>query len=141
MVTQTAFLTHRPRSELGRSVVVLGEGVLQETAQPKSGGSLIAVRIRCMKKQTNFAERKSLRVDTDSMAIVATEQGGTTACPAGDRKSIQALSWQQVKEISEKFDTLNPYDRSAVPDSILKIEDDNRDPISQKQREIYCFAI
>jgi len=79
--------------------------------------------------------------DTDSMAIIATEHGGRVSCPGGDHGFVHALSWQQVKQISEKFDALNPYDRSAVPDSILKIEDDNRDPITQQQRQIYCFAI
>ena len=79
--------------------------------------------------------------DTDSMAIVATEHGGAISCPGGEHESIQALSWDQVKQISEKFDALSPYDRSAVPDSILKIEDDNRDPVTQEQRQIYCFAI
>lgn len=79
--------------------------------------------------------------DTDSMAIVATERGGPISCPGGDHESVQALAWHQVKQISTKFDALNPYDRSAVPDSILKIEDDNRDLRTQQQRQIHCFAI
>jgi len=79
--------------------------------------------------------------DTDSMAIVAAERGGRVSCPGGKLGFVNALSWQQVKQISEKFDALNPYDRSAVPDSILKIEDDNRDPMTQEQRQIHCFAI
>jgi hypothetical protein len=76
--------------------------------------------------------------DTDSMAIVATERRGRISCPGGDHKSVQALSWHQVEQISDRFDALNPYDRSAVPDSILKIEDDNRDPVTQQPRQIYC---
>ena len=36
---------------------------------------------------------------------------------------------------------LNPYDRDAVPGSILKIEDDNCDPKTKKQRQLYCLAI
>src|SRR5947207_15080468 len=79
--------------------------------------------------------------DTDSMAIVATEKGGRIPCSAGNPNTINALSWKQVEEISERFLTLNPYDRSAVPDSILKIEDDNFDPKTNKQRQVYCFAI
>jgi hypothetical protein len=85
--------------------------------------------------------------DTDSMAIVATEAGGLIPCeggpykgPAG-RESIKALSWKQVEQISENFKKLNPYDRTAVPGSILKIEDENRDPVTNKQRQLYCFAI
>ena len=39
------------------------------------------------------------------------------------------------------FAQLNPYDRTAVPHSILKIEDDNFDPKTGKQRQLWCLAI
>ena len=76
--------------------------------------------------------------DTDSMAIVATEQGGTIYCQG---KAITALSWKQVEGISRRFAALNPYDRDAVPGSILKIEDDNFDPKTGDQRQLFCMAI
>jgi len=76
--------------------------------------------------------------DTDSMAIVATEHGGTILC---NGNSITALSWEQVREISQRFALLNPYDRGAIPGSILKIEEDNFDPITHQQRRLYCVAI
>jgi hypothetical protein len=85
--------------------------------------------------------------DTDSMAIVATEQGGIVPCPGGldrmkdGREAVKALSWKQVEKLSDQFAALNPYDRAAVPGSILKIEDDNRDPKTHKQRQLYCVAI
>jgi hypothetical protein len=85
--------------------------------------------------------------DTDSMAIVATEHGGMVPCPGGPHKmetgrdTVRALSWKQVEQISECFAPLNPYDLDAVPGSILKIENDNFDPITGKQRQLYCFAI
>jgi hypothetical protein len=79
--------------------------------------------------------------DTDSMAIVATERGGMIPCPGGKRGVIKALSWKQVGEISERFSDLNPYDRDAVPGSILKIEDDNYHPKTGNQRQLYCLAI
>ena len=85
--------------------------------------------------------------DTDSMAIVATARGGLIPCPGGEeiehgRKALRALSWNQVKEISDRFATLNPYDRDAVPESILKIEEDNySDPQKVHQRQLYCLAI
>jgi hypothetical protein len=81
--------------------------------------------------------------DTDSMAIVATEHGGTIPCAGGKHGVIKALSWQQVKNVSNQFDTLNPYDRDAVPTSILKIEDDNYDDpkTREHQRQLYCLAI
>jgi len=85
--------------------------------------------------------------DTDSMAIVATKRGGLVPCPGGSlrmangRAAIRALSWRQVKTISERFAALNPYERDAVPGSILKIEDDNFDPKTGNQRQLHCFAI
>jgi len=85
--------------------------------------------------------------DTDSMAIVATEHGGLVPCSGGahrmedGREAIRALSWEQVAEIVELFARLNPYDRAAVPHSILKIEDDNFDPQTKKQRQLWCLAI
>jgi hypothetical protein len=88
--------------------------------------------------------------DTDSMAIVATKRGEFIPCPGGPermkdgREAVKALSWKQVETIARQFATLNPYDRTAVPEvpySVLKIEDDNRDPLTRKQRQLYCVAI
>ena len=72
--------------------------------------------------------------DTDSMAIVASKEGGLVACPGGPyriedgREAIRALTWAQVDELVALLDRLNPYDREAVKEPILKIESDNRDP-------------
>jgi hypothetical protein len=66
--------------------------------------------------------------DTDSMAIVATEQGGLIPCPGGphhddqERECIRALSHEWVADIRDRFAALNPYDIAAVPGSILKHE-------------------
>jgi hypothetical protein len=85
--------------------------------------------------------------DTDSMAIVATKRGGNIPCLGGPFRTleglpaIKALSWNQVQEIIDRFETLNPYDRNAIPGSILKIEDDNFGPRTRKQRQLYCLAI
>jgi hypothetical protein len=66
--------------------------------------------------------------DTDSMAIVATENGGELIpCPGGNHQlpdgapAIRALSYQQVDEIRARFNSSNPYDKTAVPD-LLKLE-------------------
>ena len=81
--------------------------------------------------------------DTDSMAIVATEHGGMIPSVGGKNGVIKALSWKQVENISNQFHALNPYDRDAVPTSILKLEADNYDgPETRKhQRQLYCLAI
>jgi hypothetical protein len=86
--------------------------------------------------------------DTDSMAIVATEHGGIVACKGGKLRTkngeegIKALSWKEVRQIIvAKFEALNPYDRDVVTGSVLKIEDDNLDPETGKQRQLHCLAI
>lgn len=85
--------------------------------------------------------------DTDSMAIVATETGRLIPCPGGslktknNREAVKAFSWKQVQQIANSFAALNPYAREAVRGSILKIEDDNSDPKTHKQRQLYCLAI
>ena len=84
--------------------------------------------------------------DTDSMAIVATERGGLIPCPGGshlvaNEPAIKALSWKQVEDITTRFAALNPYERTAIPGSVLKIEGDNFDPKTRRQRQLYCLAI
>jgi hypothetical protein len=86
--------------------------------------------------------------DTDSITIVATEHGDTIPCPGGSVGNrsgmIKALSWKTVKEISDRFIDLNPYDRKGIPEfpeSILKIEGDNFIPNTRTQRQLYCLAI
>lgn len=85
--------------------------------------------------------------DTDSMAIVANESGGFVHCKGGSNRSlegleaIQALSWEAVDSIVNRFESLNHYDSKAVPGSILKVEDVNFESATGKQRSIYAFAI
>jgi hypothetical protein len=84
--------------------------------------------------------------DTDSMAIVATQHGSLIECPGGPyrrngKPAIRPLSWAQVASIARRFEQLNPYDRTAIPGSILKIEDDNFDPETGRQRQLWCLAI
>jgi hypothetical protein len=85
--------------------------------------------------------------DTDSMAIVSTRDGGFVPCNAGPRRTKdgpeggKSLSWKTVERISKRFAALNPYSRRSIPGSILKIEEDNYDPKTRKQRQLYCFAI
>jgi hypothetical protein len=85
--------------------------------------------------------------DTDSMAIIATRNGGQVPCPRGPerdehgRECVHALSWSQVDRIVERFAALNPYDRTIVPGSILEVEAENYDQETAEQRELHCYAI
>jgi len=97
----------------------------------------------------------SVLEDTDSMAIVATREGGIVPCPNGfaawepdpgyagphanETRGIRALSWAEVGAIVARFASLSPYDRRVVPGSVLKIEDINYGPGGQRQ--LYAFAV
>jgi hypothetical protein len=106
------------------------------------GRLLLAMLERCV----TDAGGSYLFCDTDSLCIVASEDGGLVSCPGGAHKlrngqeAVKALSWKQVRRIADKFTALNPYDREAVPGSILKIEDVNFDS-SGDQRQLYGYAI
>jgi hypothetical protein len=85
--------------------------------------------------------------DTDGVAVVATEAGGYVPCvgrphrlPDG-REAILALSWAQVEEIRERFTTLNPYDKTAIPGSVLKLEEENFDGATGERRQLWCYTI
>jgi len=96
-------------------------------------------------------------MDTDSLAVVASEQGGLIPCSGGPetlpdgRAAIRALSWHQVQGIVDRFVALTPYDRSIVPGSVLKVEDENfaRDPddpqgkrvMRDRREQLWCLAI
>jgi hypothetical protein len=86
--------------------------------------------------------------DTDSLCIVSNEMGGLVPCPGGSHKlsdgsdAVKALSWHEVDEIAAKFNQLNPYNKSLVPE-ILKIEDVNfvdSDPRNPR-RQVFGYAI
>lgn len=83
--------------------------------------------------------------DTDSMAIIATAQGGLVPCPGGSERSrrkdaIRALSWAQGETIRARFARLNPYDPDRIPSSVLKLEDVNVDR-EGNQQQVWCLAI
>jgi hypothetical protein len=63
-----------------------------------------------------------------------------TTLTSDGREAAKALSWPAVRDIVAQFKQLNPYDRNAVPESILKIEDVNFDG-EKTQRQIYGYAI
>jgi hypothetical protein len=76
--------------------------------------------------------------DTDSMCVVASRTGGWVACPNEPR--IKALSWSDVEQVVARFESLNCYDRTKVPGSILKIEKVNFDA-NKNQIELFGYAI
>jgi hypothetical protein len=102
-----------------------------------AGRLLLAMTEACV------TEKKGtyLFCDTDSLAIVSSQDGGPLNIPGSDR--LRALTWAEVRRIAKRFSSLNPYDRKAVEGSILNLVDANFvDSDSTKpQRQLYGFSI
>jgi hypothetical protein len=91
--------------------------------------------------------------DTDSLAVVATEQGGFIPRAGGPyvladgMRAIRALSRKDVEEVRERFAALNQYDPSAISGTILKCEDENYvlgpdgKPDYTRREQLYCYAV
>ncbi|MFI5399197.1 MAG: hypothetical protein ACHQ9S_27005, partial [Candidatus Binatia bacterium] len=83
--------------------------------------------------------------DTDSIAIVATLQGGLVPCAGGPewlpggQQAVRALSFDQVEEIQQRLERLKPYNPALVPEPLLKIEKQNY--LDQLLVGVECFAI
>lgn len=85
--------------------------------------------------------------DTDGIFVAATEHGHLIPCPGGPHQTneglaaVRALSWPQVQRVVDRFTPLDPYTGKGHPQSILKIEEENYDPDTGRQRRIECWAI
>jgi hypothetical protein len=77
--------------------------------------------------------------DTDGAHIVATPEGGTIYVETrganfheGAAEPVRALSWPDIEEIAASFEALNPFDRTLLPGSPLRVHavnfDENADP-------------
>ena len=82
--------------------------------------------------------------DTDSMAIIASEQGGFLPCPGGTHSGadsspgVRALPWREVEGIVGRLDALKPYG-PEVRDSLLKLESENF--VDGRQVQLYAYGI
>ncbi len=80
-------------------------------------------------------------MDTDSIAILATPDGGPVPCPTATGDTVTAVSHQQVRQLLRRFEHLNPYGRDVVNDdpclgrSPWKVEHDSL------RQPIWCYAI
>lgn len=99
------------------------------------GRLLLAMLERCI---TN-AGGTYLFCDTDSAAIVSTKHRQTIPMPDGGQP-VTALSWKEVDDIVRRFENLNPYDRTLVPGSILKVHKLNWDA-DKRRRQLYGYSI
>src|SRR4029077_2318010 len=86
-----------------------------------SGGRLL---LALLEKSVNNAGGIHAWADTDALAIVSSRNGGPLRRIPGS-EHVRALSWKEVQRIVDEFESLNPYDRSAIPGSILNFVDAN----------------
>jgi hypothetical protein len=99
-----------------------------------AGGRLLLGLIECCVRD---AGGTYMCCDTDALIIVASRAGGTVRMPDGS--SIKALSWRQVQQIAERFDSLSPYNREIVR-HLLRLTDENFDK-NGTQRQLFGLSI
>jgi hypothetical protein len=94
--------------------------------------SLITAGARLMlamlEKMTGNAGGTHVFCDTDSLCVVASKEGGKVG-------NIPVLTYDQVEEIRLRFNSLNPYDRSVIPE-LLK-----REYPKKPSQPVSCVAI
>lgn len=91
--------------------------------------SYVRLIMALLKRSVHDRRGDYVFVATDAMAIIATPEGGRVA------GGIHALSFSELREILDWFERLNPFDKSALSGSILKVEHDSL------SRQVYCCAI
>src|SRR5262249_41420221 len=109
-----------------------------------AGGRLL---LAMLERMVTDAGGSYLMCDTDSMAVVASQDGGLVACKGGPYRTadgaeaIKALRWKEVRRIVDCFRPLTPYDPAIVPGSILNIVENINYDSAGKQRQVYGYGI
>jgi len=103
-----------------------------------SGGRLLLAMTEALvaKKRGTY-----LFCDTDSLAIVASKNGGPLRIPGS--QGLRIISWAQAEAIVSQFARLNPYNRKIVKGSILGLVDANYVDSEPKnaRRQLYGYSI
>jgi hypothetical protein len=109
-----------------------------------AGGRLL---LAMLERMVTDAGGTYLMCDTDSMAIVSSErwefvrcEGGTHRMPAAEH-AIKALLWKRVRQIVDRFKSLNPYDPKIVPGSVLNIVEELNYHADGRHRQLYGYGI
>jgi DNA polymerase type B, organellar and viral len=109
-----------------------------------AGGRLL---LAMLERMVTDAGGSYLMCDTDSMAIVSSERREFVCCPDGTRRmsdgsdAIKALPRKQVRQIVDRFRSLNPYDSRIVPGSVLNIVEELNYDADGRQRQLYGYGI
>jgi hypothetical protein len=109
-----------------------------------AGGRLL---LAMLERMVTDAGGGYLMCDTDSMAIVSSEEGGLVRCNVGmhhmadGSDAIKALTWRKVRAIVDRFEALNPYNKRVIPGSILNIVQELNVDSEGRQRQLYGYGI
>src|SRR5262249_6708926 len=73
-------------------------------------------------------------------AIVSSKAGGLLNIPGSE--GVNTLSWDQVDEITKRFQNLNPYNREAVSEILNLVDANFVDPKNKEsRRQLYGYSI
>ena len=102
-----------------------------------AGRLLLAMTEACVEEKKGTY----LFCDTDSLAIVSSQEGGVLTIPGSE--GLRILSWAETLRIANRFTSLNPYNRKAVKGSILNLVDANyvNSDATKPQRQLYGYSI
>lgn len=109
-----------------------------------AGGRLL---LAMLERMVTDAGGTYLMCDTDSMAIVSSEKGELVSCKGGTHRipdgtdAIKALPWEEVRQIVDRFKSLNPYDPKIMSGSILNIVEELNYDADGRQRQLYGCGI
>jgi len=116
-----------------------------------TGGARLFLALR--ERLTTDARGAHYLCDTDSMAIISTQQGGPVPCPRPDdhpaatwtgdgQPAVNTLSWETDRKIRDQFNRLNPYDQKLIPD-LWKLEKENFDneDLEGDRRQLFAYGI
>jgi hypothetical protein len=109
-----------------------------------AGGRLL---LAILERMVADAGGTYLMCDTDSMAIVASDEETLVPCKGGpyrtpdEQEAIKALSRDKVQEIVNRFACLNPYDKKIVPGSVLNIVEELNYDLNKQPRKLWGWGI
>jgi len=109
-----------------------------------AGARLMLALIEHRVKQ---AGGKVAYMDTDSVAVVSTRDGGLVPCPNGAERlangepALRSLTWETADQIAAGFAALNPYTGEAGGRSILELEGENEPAQHGGDPQLYMFVL
>ena len=133
------FTCQRAQSRRARRVLLSAAGLAHYGGGAADAGAAGALRDRSRRHVRDGRYRfhgdrrhAARRPDRVPGRPISQKRASPRSGPCPGRRSMRSPSASSA---------LNPYDRDAIPGSILKIEDDNFDPKTGRQRQLWCLAI